>query len=117
MKTEGDCNNEGNIFYYLYSQTFPDMYMYNSMEMSPSWEVVSCGATQEFYGTRPTRERAMNKGNTTWTPQYENSVSEVWVYILKPRRRAIVERNMDMRVGADAVRRFQSINSCLRMDL
>jgi hypothetical protein len=38
--------------------------------------------------------RATHEGNTAWTPQYEGSVSEVWAYILKQRRRAVVAYNI-----------------------
>jgi hypothetical protein len=38
--------------------------------------------------------RAMQKGNTVWMPQYESSMSEVWAYILKQRRCAVVACNM-----------------------
>jgi hypothetical protein len=36
----------------------------------------------------------MYKGNTAWMPKYENGMSEVWVYFLKQKQRAVVACNI-----------------------
>jgi hypothetical protein len=38
--------------------------------------------------------RAMHKGDTVWTPQYESSVSEMCAYILKRGQHAVVACNI-----------------------
>jgi hypothetical protein len=68
-----------------------------------------------FFFVHTRLRKATHKINALWTLQYESSVSEVWAYILKRQDCAVVARNI--LTHADAVRRFQSIDSCLRMAL
>jgi hypothetical protein len=47
----------------------------------------------EIQGIHARLGRATHKRNTAWTPQYGSSVSEVWAYILKQQRRAVIISN------------------------
>jgi hypothetical protein len=78
-----------------------------------------CSALQGHPHKRDTRPTKVNyhEGNTAWTAQHENNMSEVQANIQEWRQRAIITCKYYIEVRADVVWRFQSINSCLMIIL
>jgi hypothetical protein len=83
-----------NIYIYVFFLFGKERAKENSIYVIADFIYKFLTRTVLIQGTHAQLGRATYKGNTSWPPQYEGSVSEVWAYILKRRRHATVARNI-----------------------